>query len=82
MESVEHILEALRGWQVVSPAAGTDTPPAPAHPLLALLFAAPQSSEALADASGWPLPKVLAALTELELDGRIASEAGRWLAIR
>lgn len=82
VESVEHILEALRGWQVVSPAPDTDGPPAPAHPLLALLFAAPQSSEALADASGWPLPKVLAALTELELDGRIASEAGRWLAVR
>jgi DNA processing protein len=81
VESVEHILEALRGWQVGAPAPATE-PAAPTHPLLELLFAAPQSSEALASASGWPLPEVLAALTELELDGRIANEAGRWLAIR
>lgn len=81
VESVEHILEALRGWQVVSPTAAA-APAAPTHPLLELLFAAPHSSEALADASGWPLPKVLAALTELELDGRVASEAGRWLGVR
>jgi DNA processing protein len=81
VETVDHILEALRGWQVVTP---TDTalaaPNVSGHPLLALLHAAPQTSEALAHSSGWPLPKVLAALTELELDGRIASEAGRWFA--
>ncbi|WP_287029251.1 MULTISPECIES: DNA-processing protein DprA [Pseudomonas] len=82
VESVEHILEALRGWQVVSPTASVGEPPAPTHPLLELLFAAPYSSEALAEASGWPLPKVLAALTDLELDGRVASEAGRWLGVR
>jgi DNA processing protein len=77
VESIEHILEALRGWQAPVPR------PAPAvavHPLLELLHAAPQSSEALVQASGWALSEVLAALTELELDGRVCSEAGRWLA--
>ena len=79
VETVEHILEALRGWQVQSPSCTSPEPQStPSHPLLALLYAAPQTSEALAVSSGWPLPKVLAALTELELDGHIASEAGRW----
>lgn len=77
VESIEHILEALRGWQ--APVCEL-APAAPGHPLLALLHAAPQSSEALVQASGWPLPEVLAALTELELDGRVSCEAGRWLA--
>lgn len=70
------MLEALRGWQVVAPeprAALLD------HPLLDLLRAAPYSSEALASASGWELPRVLAALTDLELDGCIAREAGLWV---
>jgi DNA processing protein len=84
VETIDHILEGLRGWQVLPPS--DDIPalePSPAtqpiaHPLLALLHAAPHTSEALAASSGWPLPKVLAALTELELDGRITCEAGRW----
>lgn len=78
VETVEHILEGLRGWQVAS--APTAQPCASAHPLLALLHAAPHTSEALAVSMGWPLPKVLAALTELELEGRVISEAGRWFA--
>ncbi|WP_416421679.1 DNA-processing protein DprA [Pseudomonas sp. App30] len=75
VETVEHILEPLRGWQRV-------TLPAPMvdHPLLALLHAAPQSSEALMRSSDWPLPKLLEALTELELEGRVVNEAGRWFA--
>ena len=52
---------------------------ADSHPLLDLLHAAPHSSEALAAASGWPLAQVLAALTELELEGLVANEGGRWL---
>ena len=77
VETVEHILEPLRSWQrvTVSP-----TPAAPEHLLLGLLHAAPQSSEALALACGWTLPRVLAALTELELEGRVANERGRWFA--
>lgn len=80
VESIEHILEALRGWQQ-APAAeqANAVPSAAAHPLLALLHAAPHSSEALAHSSGWPLPEVLATLTELELDGRVACEAGLWV---
>ena len=50
------------------------------HPLLKLLHAAPHTSEALADASGWTLPKVLATLTELEMDGRAGCDNGRWFA--
>lgn len=82
VESVEHILEALRGWQALAPAPGpaaVDNPETAMHPLLALLHAAPQSSEALALATGWPLATVLAALTELELDGAVVREGGRWL---
>ncbi|KPG97543.1 MULTISPECIES: DNA-processing protein DprA [Pseudomonas] len=77
VETIEHILEALRGWQHLP--LSTDTPKAD-HPLLALLHAAPHTSEALAGSSGWGLPKVLAALTELEMDGRAVCENGRWLA--
>jgi DNA processing protein len=77
VETIEHILEALRGWQHLP--LSTDTPKAD-HPLLALLHAAPHTSEGLADSSGWALPKVLAALTELEMDGRAVCENGRWLA--
>ncbi|MBD9656715.1 DNA-protecting protein DprA [Pseudomonas sp. PDM12] len=80
VESIEHILEALRGWQQV-PAVeqASAASPAAKHPLLALLYAAPHSSEALAHAAGWPLPEVLAALTELELDGLVVCEAGLWV---
>ena len=81
VESVEHILEGLRGWQQLVPVPENLGPSRPAeHPLVALLHAAPASSEALAERSGWPLPEVLAALTELELDGRVVCEGGLWLA--
>ena len=79
VQSVEHILEALRGWQLAEPGQATVPAPADSHPLLDLLHAAPHSSEALAAASGWPLAQVLAALTELELEGLVANEGGRWL---
>ena len=79
VQSVEHILEALRGWQLAEPGQATAPAPADNHPLLDLLHAAPHSSEALAAASGWPLAQVLAALTELELEGLVANEGGRWL---
>ena len=81
VETIEHILEGLRGWQYL-PAAPVMAP-VPAeldHPLLRLLFAAPHTSEALADSSGWALPKVLVALTELEIEGRAVAEGGRWFA--
>lgn len=76
VESVEQILDSLRGWQNLPPAPVDK----PAHPLLALLYAAPQTSEGLAHTSGLPLAQVLASLTELELDGRVSNEAGRWFA--
>ena len=37
---------------------------------------------ALAAALGWPLPKVLATLTEYEVEGRIAAEHGVWMVRR
>lgn len=79
VESIEHILEALRGWQLSAP--NEYVPPARSgsHPLLELLYAAPHSSEALVAASGRPLSEVLAALTELELDGQVVCEGGRWV---
>jgi len=76
VESVGQILETLRGWQNLPPAAVDK----PVHPLLALLHAAPQTSEGLAHSSGQPLAQVLASLTELELEGRVSSEGGRWFA--
>lgn len=77
VETIEHILEALRGWQQLPLSSET---PQVTHPLLMLLHAAPHTSEALAHSSGWTLPKVLAALTELEMDGRAVCESGRWFA--
>ena len=79
VETIEHILEALRGWQRLP--LSTEMPSTAAvHPLLMLLHAAPHTSEALADASGWALPKVLVALTELEMEGCAVCESGRWFA--
>jgi DNA processing protein len=78
VETIEHILEALRGWQNLAPSEVVCVKVD--HPLLLLLHAAPHTSEALAGASGWALPKVLAALTELEMDGRAVCESGRWFA--
>lgn len=76
VENVEQILDSLRGWQNLPPAPVEN----PAHPLLALLHAAPQTSEGLTHSSGQPLAQVLASLTELELEGRVTNEAGRWFA--
>ncbi|MFK3799766.1 MULTISPECIES: DNA-processing protein DprA [unclassified Pseudomonas] len=81
VETVDHILEGLQGWKNLAPASGpVENVAAPAHPLLNLLHAAPQTSETLAASSGWPLPKVLAALTDLELEGGVVCDAGRWFA--
>jgi len=80
VESIDDILPNLRGWQ--SSVAPSDAPSdaSAQHPLLALLCAAPQSAESLAANSGQPLPSVLASLTELELDGLAACQAGCWFA--
>ena len=80
VESVDDILQQLRGWQRLAPVApsGAQSAEQKQHPLLALLWAAPHSSEALAVASGWPMARVLAELTELEIDGRVACQAGIW----
>jgi DNA processing protein len=79
VESVEDVLQALRGWQHPTE---NDLPQRsePSHPLLKQLHASPMSSEALAGAVGQPLPQILAELTELEIDGRVASENGLWVA--
>lgn len=83
VESVADILESLRGWQAVAPAPRTEPgKPGRDDPLIAQLLAGPQSSEALAAALGWPLPKVLATLTEYEVEGRIAAEHGVWMVRR
>ena len=79
VETIEHILEGLRGWQYL-PAAPVTAAAELDHPLLRLLFAAPHTTEALAESSGWALPKVLVALTELEMQGRAVAEGGRWVA--
>lgn len=78
VESVEDILAGLRGWQAEPAAVVASCHDE--HPLLRHLRAAPASSEALAAGLGWPLAKVLAELTELEIDARVASECGLWMA--
>ena len=78
VERIDDILEGLSGWTAEVPAS-EPVPQPQAHPLLDLLRAAPQGSEALAAGSGWALPQVLAALTELELEGKVACEAGVWV---
>ncbi|GGJ95004.1 DNA-processing protein DprA [Pseudomonas matsuisoli] len=77
VESVDDILGQLRGWHAVpvSPVTDTDSE----HYLVRLLTAAPLSSEAIVRASDKPLSEVLVALTELELDGRVACENGLWV---
>lgn len=79
VESVEDVLQGLRGWQQ-APAQREPQRAAPTHPLLVQLHAAPMSSEVLADAVKQPLAQVLAELTELELEGLVVSENGRWVA--
>jgi len=80
VESIEDILQALRGWQQVAPDAGNEvTSRREANPLLEQVHAAPMSSEALAQALGRPLEQVLAELTELEVDGLVACENGQWV---
>jgi DNA processing protein len=76
VESVEHVLEALRCWQLTAPAMPS---PQPTSPLLRLLRAAPLTTEGLAAALGWPLARTLVALTELELSGQACCEAGQWV---
>lgn len=76
VETVGQIIESLKGWQNLPPAVAH----APTHPLLALLHAAPQTSEDLAHNCAQPLAKVLAQLTELELDGQVSNVGGRWFA--
>ena len=82
VESIEHILQALRGWQHLPPPAEPETgaPAMIGHPLVDLLVARPHTSEGLAHASGQSMAAVLAALTQLEMDGRVTCEAGRWFA--
>jgi len=79
VESVQHILEGLRGWQMPVPASPSEASmPSPRDPIVQRLLAAPQTAEQLAASLGWPLPQVLAALTEHELAGLAVCEAGRW----
>lgn len=79
VESVEDILGALRGWQHSVASAAVAPPVASADPLLRLLRVAPASSESLAAHLGWSLAQVLSSLTQLELDDRVACEAGLWM---
>lgn len=79
VESVEDVLEGLRGWRQLAPADLPAAAPA-SHPLLAALLAAPMTSEALAAEAQLPLAQLLAQLTDLELDGLVANENGLWCA--
>ncbi|MBA1275681.1 DNA-processing protein DprA [Stutzerimonas azotifigens] len=79
VECVEDVLQALRGWQqVTAENIPVSSESAPVHPFITELRAAPLSSEALALALDQPLGQVLGELTELEVQGLIACENGRW----
>jgi DNA processing protein len=54
-----------------TPAAGTPTPGE--QTLLALLGAEPVGVDELALRCGWPMPRILAVLSSLELSGRVVS---------
>lgn len=77
VENVEDILQALRGWQSLAPV--TPDLVLRDHPLLCQLRAAPLSSEELARACDLTLGETLAQLTELELEGQVVCELGRWV---
>ena len=79
VETIDHILEGLQGWQRLPPDTRTHLPQTH-DPLLAVLVAAAHTTEGLALALGWSLPQVMAQLTELEMQGRVVSQAGRWFA--
>lgn len=79
VETIDHILEGLQGWQRLPPATQV-TAAKTTDPLLKALVAAAHSTEGLAMALGWPLSRVMAQLTELEMQGRVVSQAGRWFA--
>jgi DNA processing protein len=79
VETINHILEGLQGWQRLPPAS-SPAPQRSQDPLLNALVAAAHTTEGLAAALGWPMPRVMAQLTELELQGRVVSQAGRWFA--
>ena len=79
VETVEHILQALRGWQWCPPAASPGRSATSASPLLKLLRAAPLTAENIAVTLQWPMGQTLAALTELELGGQACCEAGLWV---
>lgn len=81
VETIEDILEPLQGWlqpahQDRQPMAAA--PSLPGHPLLDLLVVQPLSSEGLAQTSGWTLPRVLAELTELEINQQVGCHNGLW----
>ncbi len=81
VESVEDVLEGLRGWQRLAPGPAAAAADAQAgHPLLRELLAASLSSEALALALDRPLAQVLAELTELEIEGQVVCDNGLWSA--
>lgn len=81
VESVADILDALRGWQcTTAPLVESSGPAMAHHPLLSPLLVSPLTAEALTQIVQQPLPQILAALTELELEGRVVCEAGLWTA--
>lgn len=66
VETIEHILEGLRGWQALP----CPVPLPATHPLVALLHAAPHTSASSAIASGRPSSRCWRALTELSWKAR------------
>lgn len=76
VESVEQILESLQGWQNLPPAVVDKFD----HPYSPCCMLRHKPAKAWPTAASCRWPTMLAQLTELELEGRVSNEAGRWFA--
>lgn len=74
-ESPEEVLESL-GLETAADEPSETTVGHASHPLIEALIGETPSAEQLAQAVDWPLPRVLAELARLELEGRLARAPG------
>ncbi|MHC4895218.1 MAG: DNA-processing protein DprA [Planctomycetota bacterium] len=74
-ESPDEVLESL-GLETAADEPSETTVGHASHPLIEALVGETPSAEQLAQAVDWPLPRVLAELARLELEGRLARAPG------
>lgn len=76
--STADLLEAL-GIETVPHATVRETSDGDSGTVLAALDEGPCGTDALAEKSGLPVPRLLVALTSLAIDGRVAERSGAWM---